>query len=37
MAESIEFSKKVIEAADAKIEWYNSNVIPKITDSFTPA
>ena len=24
MAESIEFSKKVIEAVETKIEWYNS-------------
>ena len=34
MAESIEFSKKVIEAADAKIEWYNSNVIPQISENY---
>ncbi|MBO7124127.1 MAG: hypothetical protein J6V90_12705 [Treponema sp.] len=34
MAESIEFSKKVIEAAEAKIEWYNSNAIPQLSENY---
>lgn len=34
MAESIEFSKKVIEAVEAKIDWYNSTIIPQISENY---
>lgn len=34
MAESIEFSKKVIEAVETKIEWYNSTIIPQISENY---
>lgn len=34
MAESIEFSKKVIEAVESKTEWYNSTIIPQISENY---
>ena len=34
MADSKEFSQKVIEAAQAKIDWYNSNVMPELTEDY---
>ena len=34
MAESIEFSKKVIDATEAKIEWYNTTIIPQISENY---
>ena len=34
MAESLEFSQKVIEASQAKIDWYNANVMPELTEDY---
>lgn len=34
MADSLEFCQKVIDAAEAKIDWYNSNVMPELTDDY---
>ena len=34
MADSIEFSQKVIDATEAKIDWYNSNVMPELTEDY---
>ncbi|MEE3436441.1 MAG: hypothetical protein VZQ47_12900 [Treponema sp.] len=34
MAESIEFSKKVVEAVESKTEWYNSTIIPQISENY---
>ncbi len=34
MAESLEFSQKVVEAAQAKIDWYNANVMPELVEDY---
>ncbi len=34
MADPIEFSKKVIDATEAKIEWYNSSAIPQLSEDY---
>ena len=34
MADPNEFSQKVIEAAQAKIEWYNANVMPELVENY---
>ena len=34
MANPIEFSQKVLEAIDARTQWYEENVMPKILDNY---
>ena len=34
MADSMEFSQKVIEATQAKIDWYNANVMPELVEDY---
>ena len=34
MANPIEFSQKVLEAIDARAQWYEENVMPKILDNY---
>ncbi len=34
MADPLEFSQKVIEATQTKIDWYNANVMPELVDDY---